>query len=227
VIGLSTLSRPNRPNRRSWALIYRSMEMAASLPDPMASASEPESWTRTLKVVLFAGPEGGEGELAHQLYILTDIVKTRLRRLNLPRKMSQACHRDAFEILPRSAQRRRPRSRMPSIGARTRASASYALHTGPPSHPRVGDRRQASLGRCRPGASVDPGQLPVCCRTGQQGKQRARVLILLASHFPIVHRICDSIPGLAGLVKFALVSTVRPGAAPPSAASTPRPLRRR
>jgi hypothetical protein len=41
VIGLSTLSRPDRPNRRSWPLTYRSMEMAASLPDAKAAASEP------------------------------------------------------------------------------------------------------------------------------------------------------------------------------------------
>jgi len=161
------------------------------------------------------------------LYTLTDIVRTRLRWLNLARKMPQALDWDALEILPRSAQRRRPRSRMPSIGARTRASASYALHRGPPSHPGVGDRRQGSLGRCRSGASADPGQLPVCCRTGQQGKQRARVLILLASHFPIVHRICDSISSLMGVVKFGLVAAVRPREIPTLRARTRRALQRR
>ena len=104
MIGLSTLSRPNRPNRRSWPLIHRSMEMAASLPDPMASASEPESWTRTLKVVLVAGPERGEGEVAHQLYTPTDIVSTRLRWLNPPPEDASAaqpgCLRDSLSLCP-------------------------------------------------------------------------------------------------------------------------------
>ena len=202
------------------------MEMAASLPDPMASASEPESWTRTLKVVLVAGPERGEGEVAHQLYTPTDIVSTRLRWLNLARKMPQALNWDAFEILSCSAQRRRPRSRMPSVGARTRASASYALHRWRSTYPGVSDR-QTSAGRCPSRAPPHPGQRPGCCRTGQQGKQRGRVLILLASHFPIVHRICDSISSLMGVVKFGLVVAVRPGEIPTLRARTRRALQRR
>lgn len=160
------------------------------------------------------------------MYTLTDIVRTRLRWLNLPRKMPQALDRDAFEILPRSAQRRRPRSRMPSVDARSRASASYALHRWRPTHPGVSDR-QASAGRCPSRASLHPGQLPGCCRTGQQGRQRARVLILLASHFPIVRRIYDSIPNLMGVVKFGLVAAVRPGEIPTLRARTPRALQRR
>ena len=99
-------------------------------------------------MVLFAGPERGEGEVAHQLWTLTDIVSTRLPWLNLLRKMPQALNRDAFEILPRLAQRRRPRSRMPSIGARPRASASYALHRWGPTHPGASDR-QASAAAAR------------------------------------------------------------------------------
>lgn len=179
------------------------------LPDPMASASEPESWTRTLEVVLFAGSEDGAKEVAYQLHTPTDIVRIRLRWPNLPRKFPQALDRDALEILPRSAQRRRPPSRMPSVGARTGASASYALHSRRPPHPGVSDR-QASAGRCPSRAPNHPGQVHGCCRTGQQGKQRGRVLILLASHFPIVHRIVDSISNLPGLVKFAVVAEVRP-----------------
>jgi len=97
---------------------------------------------------------------------------------------------------------------------------------GPPSHPGVSDR-QASAGRCPSRASLHPGQLPVCCRTGQQGKHRARVLILLASHFPIVHRICDSISSLMGVVKFGLVVAVRPGEIPTLRARTRRALQRR
>lgn len=177
-------------------------------------------------VVLCAGSEDWAEEVAYQLHTPTDIVRIRLRWPNLPRKMPQALDRDALEILPRSAQRRRPRSRMPSVGARTRVSASYALHRWRPTHPGV-SHRQTSAGRCPSRASRYLGQLPRCCRTGQQRKERGRVLILPASHFPIVHRIVDSISNLAGLVKFGLVAALRPGEMPTLRARTPRALQRR
>jgi hypothetical protein len=88
-------------------------------------------------------------------------------------------------------------------------------------------RRKRPPGRCRSRASLHAGHLPGCCRLGQQGKQRARLLILLASHFPIVHRIAHSIPSLPGVVKFALVAAARPGQILTLLARTPRALQRR
>jgi hypothetical protein len=74
---------------------------------------------------------------------------------------------------------------------------------------------------CPSRASRHAGQAHECCRSGQQANRHARVLILPACHFPIVHRIYRSISNFIGVVKFWLAAALKSGERPTLRARIP------
>lgn len=186
------------------------------------AGSESESCTRTPMWCLSLTPKTGLGKSRTTRTTQRTSSEYASDGSISPRKTPQALDRDALEILPRSAQRRRSRSQtvsrhtVPSLGI---------LYT--PQAAATSSRRKRPPGLRQSRASVHSDQLHGCCRVGQQGKRLGRLLILPASHFLIVHRIAYSISSLSGVVKFGLVAAVRPGEIPTLRTRTPRALRRR